>query len=125
MSGPRHDCEACGIGRTSGRLCASCASAKNDTESPWDLGEGYWRLHKGVKVEWVPKFVLDVNPEPEPLKKGHVRCVNCPATFVPTRPFHSYCSRTCRKRAGWAKRSAKVNRARRQQRARARQETAA
>lgn len=119
MTKERRNCEACPTGRTSGRLCAACVAAKNDTESPWDLGEGYWRTHKGVKVEWVPKFI----PEPAPeLEEGHIKCVACPTTFIPNRPIQTYCSRACRKRAGWAKRKAKVNQERREERARIRQE---
>lgn len=122
MSGPRRDCEACGLGRTSGRLCTACAKAKADTESPWDLGDGYWRTHKGVKVEWVPKFAPEPMTEPE---EGHVRCAGCPATFIPNRPHHIYCSTACRKRAKWARRNARVNQERREERARVKQELSA
>lgn len=124
MSGPRRDCAMCPTGRTSGVLCADCSAAKKDTESPWDLGEGYWRMHKGVAAEWVPKYVPDPEPEPE-LEEGRVRCIACPATFIPPRPNQRYCGRRCRKRAGWSKRSARVNQARRAERVRVKQELSA
>lgn len=100
-------CAECGVGRSGeGGLCTGCNAAENDSESPWDLGKGYWRRRRGIR-EWVP---LLVEPKAEVPEDPNVHaCVygGCGIWFVVRRSDQAYCSERCRDAAAYDRRMAR------------------
>lgn len=96
----------------------SCRLAPSDPRDVVSLEHGDWRFDPFRRVQvWVPRPV----PPPAPLGPGEVRCKGCDQGFVKDESHQKYCTMKCRKRAGWARRAAKVNQERRERRASARE----
>jgi hypothetical protein len=100
----RRLCPGCNVVRTPNPLCAGCAAAEYDTESPWDLqphshsesnAAGYWRQRRGTK-EWVPLLVEELVLEP-----GERACQGCGEAFKPSHGLQRYHSGQCRKRVAY------------------------
>lgn len=101
MSRPYRKCSACPTRTQNSDLCTACHAAKKDAESPWDLGEGYWRQRRGTK-EWVP--LLPVEDEAELLREERT-CRGCPIVFRPRHNLQRYHDTKCRERADYRRRS--------------------
>lgn len=147
-------CIKCGDKRTErpGGICLDCERAENPPERRWGpcticgetatskkgthpacrrtvidyasegLPEGDWRFDPFRRVRiWVPK----PTPPPKQLGPDAPRCKECGEAFESAVVRQKYCTKWCRERADWARRGAKINQERREQRARARQESAA
>lgn len=120
-------CGVCGETTTSkyGTHPACRLAEPSADDADTGLPNGDWRFDPFRRVQiWVPA-PPPPPPPPVPLGPGESRCQGCETPFKKDRPQQRYCTLRCRKRLDWARRTARVNQERREQRARARQEDAA
>ena len=99
------------------RLADPVAAGEDDA-----LPAGDWRFDPFRRIQ---VYVVKPEPEPEEIDPDTPRCVGCGKGFEQSNRRHKYCTRRCRKRADWARRSAKYNQQRHERRELARQEAAA
>lgn len=117
-------CDICGETTTSkSGTHPACRLAESDPNADdIALPAGDWRFDPFRRVQ---VYVLRPEPELGPPSPNAVPCAGCEKSFEPLNRRHKYCTRRCRKRADWARRSERYNQERNKIRALARQEAAA